>query len=166
MSFDDSDIRDFFKAAYKFAKETSDDPITHVGAVVVSVDLMASIGSNHFPLGVAATKDRTDRPQIHDYIMHGEETSIIAAARAGVPTAGATMFGPWAACRRCARQIIESGIVRLIRHKEMMDRTPDRWIADIRAADGMMREAGVEIIDWSGRVGGVTHLINGEVWKP
>jgi dCMP deaminase len=159
-------IRGYFGSAYRYASLHSDDPNTHVGAIILAADGRMSIGANAFPIGVKITQQRQQRPVKYDYLLHAEESAIIEAARDEVSTIGATMLAPWAACSRCGRQIIQAGITRLIRHTEMMQRTPEKWIADIKLADEMMIEAGVEIVEWSGVVGNCKHLLNDEVWRP
>lgn len=162
-------IRERLRYAYLVAAKYSQDPLTNVGAVIAPAAPFSSwvSGANTFPAGATVTPERQQRPLIHDYIVHGEEAAILSAAsRHNISTAGATMYAPWASCLRCARQIIQSGIARLVRHKEMMDRTYGKWGEEIAKADAMMIEAGVEIVTWSGKVGECSHLMNGETWSP
>ena len=72
------------------------------------------------------------------------------------------MYAPWSACADCARAIIGAGIERLVRHKDMMLLTPERWMDTILVAETMLEEAGVEVYDYAGHLG-VQILFDGEL---
>ena len=109
---------------------------------------------------------RLERPKKYAFIEHAERNAIYAAACKGEATAGGTLYCPWYACADCARAIIQAGIVRVIGHKQMFDRTPEHWKETIAYGNEMFREAGVEALQYDGPIGECTALINGEVWNP
>lgn len=134
---------DYLYAAYRYASTHSQDPSTHNGAVLVTVDGTKIFGANHFPRGVRTEADRFERPKKYAYMEHAERDVVYKAASAGIKTDGATLYVPWYACADCARAIIEAGIFRVVGHQQMFDKTPDRWKASIADGDVMLAEAGV-----------------------
>lgn len=161
-------IRDQLRAAYRIAWTESDDPDTKNGAVLVEPALRAVVigAANAIPHGVDKHPQRLLRPLKYDYIAHAERAVITRAACYGIATAGKWLVCPWAACTVCAQTIIDAGIRRVITHKAMMDRTPERWADNIVTAQKMLREAGVAFEVYEGEIGGVDALMNGEEWKP
>lgn len=157
---------ELLRSAYIHAAR-SDDPDTHNGAVLVNPEgLVIATGCTRFPRGVDKLRVRYVRPTKYRYIEHAERNVIHVAARAGRSTEGATMYCPWFACHDCARAICEAGIVRVVGHKPMLDQTTARWKDSVDAGFAMMREAGVEIDLYDGRIGGVSHKFNNEIWYP
>lgn len=159
--------RNFFRLAYLCAKTLSDDPHTQNGAVLVSPEgNVLGKGANQFPAGVKVIAERQERPLKYDFMVHAEQAAILAAARFGQPTIGATLYCPWAACMACARFIIHAGIVRVITHAEMHRKTPERWQTEIERAVDLFAEAGVEYTQVKGGVGGVCVLFDEKEWSP
>lgn len=160
---------DYLWLAYRYASTHSDDPSTHNGAVLVPLQGDIIYGTNHFPRGVLKTPDRLERPKKYAYMEHAERDTILKAADNGVQTRGATLYVPWYACADCARAIIEAGIIRVVGHKQMFDKTPERWRVSIADGDIMLDEAGVmrDVLD----VADVSHgefkvLFDGAYWSP
>jgi dCMP deaminase len=156
--------------AYRYASTHSDDPSTHNGAVLVPVDGSLIYGTNHLPCGVKKTPDRLERPKKYAYMEHAERDVILQAARRGIKTEGATLYVPWYACADCARAIIEAGIKRVVGHKQMFDKTPERWKASIADGDVMLDEAGVmrDVLHCErvAQPGEFQVLFDGEYWTP
>lgn len=105
---------EYFISMAKLVAKKSKDPSTQVGNVVVGPDMeLRSSGFNGFPRGVHDDlEERWERPDKYDYVSHGEENSVMQAARVGVSLLGCTMFfdcEPYP-CARCANAIIQSGI--------------------------------------------------------
>jgi dCMP deaminase len=157
------------------AKMNSDDPSTQCGAVLVPAgpagyrNTQVCFGTNHFPKGVKVTPDRlADRDTKLFYMVHAERDVIYKAALRGISTLDATLYVPWFACADCAQAIIQSGITRVVGHQAVMDKTPERWMESIQAADQMLDEAGVKreyytrsIFDNDFKV-----LFDGGLWTP
>ena len=163
----DEYIKETFRVIYKQTSLYSKDPVTQVGALIVNEDESRSVyGANRPPPSVKLTDERRERPAIYGYINHAEEDSVFRCAKQGVSAEGAIMYAPWSACLKCAKSIISAGIYTLVRHKEMMEKTPAKWIDDIKFGDSLLREANVEIIEWSGVVGDCTNMFGGEIWLP
>lgn len=157
-------IADALRGAYRVALE-SPDPSTQCGSVLFDKDLnFVSSGSNTFTKGVESTPERLERPLKYSYVEHAERNSIYAAVQLGAEPH--VMVAPWAACTECARAIVQSGIKVLVRHKQASDRSPERWIESINFADTILRDGGVEIIDFNGSLNAVEIWHCEERWTP
>lgn len=180
-----SEISNRFRACYEAAEEHSDDPRTKLGAMVVvpierinSRDLLDAIGCsgvpterqvvgvNHLPNGFKITPERLETPAKYENIIHAEEDAIFRCCYNGYRTHGLIMVAPWACCKRCARAIVSAGLRGLITHQECMDRCPDHWKQSVDEGLAMLAECGVKHKSVSGKIGGVKHLMNGEIWYP
>lgn len=159
---------DLLRDAYRYAWEYSEDPNTKNGAVFVAANGNSNrLGANRFPDGVDVREDRLSNRIIKlMYIEHAERDAIYRAVSYGIPTVGGTLYSPWSACPDCAKAIIGVGIKTVVRHKQCCERTPERWKQPIEIADQMFKEAGVEVIEYDGKIGDCESIINGERWEP
>lgn len=152
--------------AYKIARN-SEDPSTQVGVVLLDQnDTVLSDGWNEFPHGVAP---RWERPAKYDYIEHAERNAIFCAARLGVGTVGATMVCTWGPCISCARAIIQAGVVRFITHHDCVLFGMQHGLNwnDLSVAQSMLIEAGIEVIDYEGRMhASLSIRHSGYIFKP
>ena len=123
----------------------SKDPSTKVGCVVVGSDReIRSTGFNGFPRGIKDTSERLDdREQKYPLICHAEENAIMHAARVGVSLKGCVAYVTWPPCTRCARSLIQAGVVEVV-FPEDID-VPERWVAAFDMSMSMMKEAGLEV---------------------
>lgn len=123
------------------AAETSADPSTRVGAVLVSPDgAFLAAGANNFPPGVQRNQARdADRDWRLRATVHAEADAIL---NAGGSAAGATLYCTLFPCANCAALAIRAGISRLVAPDAP---TPERWAADMAVAEEILAEAGVEI---------------------
>ena len=123
----------------------SKDPSTKVGCVVVGEDReIRSTGFNGFPRGIADDAARLeDREQKYPLICHAEENAIMHAARIGLSLKGCTAYVTWPPCTRCARSLIQAGVVEVVYPEEI--EVPERWMADFDMSTSMMGEAGLNI---------------------
>jgi dCMP deaminase len=164
----------WLRTAYENARDFSDDPSTHNGAVLVpdgNISNLPCFGANHFPQGVEVTPERlADRDTKLLFMEHAERDAIFTAAIRGISTLNATLYVPWFSCAPCARAIVSAGIARVVGHKQMMDKTPERWVASIKAGDVILDEACVQRIYYDGPIFNATEnfqvLFNGEFWTP
>jgi dCMP deaminase len=117
----------------------SKDPSTKVGAVIVRPDrTVASLGYNGFPRGIVDTDERLNNRDIkYDLVVHGEINAILTARE---PLHGYCLYTwPFLTCKKCALQVIQAGIVRVV--APFVDN--ERWNASIRDAQAIYDEAGV-----------------------
>ena len=123
----------------------SKDPSTKVGCVVVGADReIRSTGFNGFPRGIDDSLERLqNREEKYPLICHAEENAIMHAARVGVSLKGCVAYVTWPPCTRCARSLIQAGVVEVV-FPEDID-VPERWVADFDMSMSMMKEAGLEV---------------------
>ena len=134
----------FFQMA-ELVGSWSKDPSTKVGCVVVGGDReIRSTGFNGFPRGISDDMDRlTDREKKYPLICHAEENAIMHAARIGVSLKGSTAYVTWPPCSRCARSLIQAGIVEIVYPET--NGIPERWQDDFNTSNGMLHEAGIQV---------------------
>lgn len=181
-------LRDAYVAATH-----SPDPSTQNGALIVSMPQTSGLTSgayqilgsdcNRFPKNVLSTPAHWNDRQVKYKRVHHAERTVLGTVRRlhGLSHFdGKTMVCPWAACSNCAQEIIEEGISRLVTHKQAHERgleaerramksgATDRmaWAEDIQEAYKMFREAGVEIVEFDGKVDGPQVLHGGQLWTP
>lgn len=154
-----SDV-DYLREACLYAVERSEDGSTQVGAVLVSVSGKVLFAANRMPPGIARHAHRAERPAKTMFLEHAERAALYKAAAHGVPTAGARLYAPWAACTDCARAIIACGVKEVVGLITLRNATPERWRSTIWTADQMLSEAGVGI-RWVNERVGVTVLFDG-----
>ena len=123
----------------------SKDPSTKVGCIVVGEDReIRSTGFNGFPRGIADDSERLeDREQKYPLICHAEENAIMHAARIGLSLKGCTAYVTWPPCTRCARSLIQAGVVEVVYPTKI--EVPERWQKDFDMSTSMMKEAGIKI---------------------
>ena len=162
--------KSFLRKAYDYAWKNSIDPSTKTGALIVDTNLneIISYGVNHFTPNVNPTEEQIkDKQWKKENIIHAEPSAIFAAAANGSkPTRGAVMYMPWVPCTPCANAIIDAGIKRLIGHREMIIKTPERWWASLDYALNLLEKSGVKTFMYSGKIGGVKSLVDDLEWSP
>ncbi|MBI31603.1 MAG: deoxycytidylate deaminase [Euryarchaeota archaeon] len=121
----------------------SKDPSTKVGCVVVGADReIRSTGFNGFPRGIEDSMERLeDREMKYPLICHAEENAIMHAARIGISLKDCVAYVTWPPCTRCARSLIQAGVVEVVFPKDID--IPERWVEDFDRSLSMMKEAGV-----------------------
>lgn len=95
-----------------------------VGAVIVKDGRILSTGYNGTPAGYKNCCDHWDgqyTPEHHNwsktYEIHAEMNAIIWAARKGISIEGATIYVTLEPCADCSKNIIQSGIKRIVYEK-------------------------------------------------
>ena len=123
----------------------SKDPSTKVGCIVVGEDReIRSTGFNGFPRGICDDSERLSNRELkYPLICHAEENAIMHAARIGVSLKSCTAYVTWPPCTRCARSLIQAGVVEVV-YPESCE-VPERWQADFEMSTEMMKEAGLTI---------------------
>jgi dCMP deaminase len=129
----------------RVVSEWSKDPRAQVGAVVVARRGVGAIalGYNGFPVGVEDSAERLNNKKIKlDMIVHAEQNALlIAGARAERTTL--LVYGK-PICARCAGQIIQAGVSRVVAIDPGVDRESSWFKTGIIAVE-MLREAGVTV---------------------
>lgn len=95
-----------------------------VGAVIVKDGRILSTGYNGTPAGYQNCSDFWDGKYTKDhhdwsktYEIHAEMNAIIWAARKGISIEGATIYVTLEPCSECSKNLIASGIVRIVYEK-------------------------------------------------
>lgn len=131
----------------EYISEWSKDRSRGVGAVIVNDDKrVVAFGYNGFPSGVDDNiEERHERPAKYDWTVHAEENAITNAARIGVATKDTTMYLNLFPCARCAGNVINAGIKRVVVSKEP-NYDDEKYGHEFRVSKSKLMEAGVEII--------------------
>ena len=168
MEHDNPMNRVYLRHAYETAMDKSQDPHTQVGAVLVHDELgIVSTGANKLCNRIKETPDKLEYPKKKMYMEHAERNAIFLAAERGASTRGLTMYCPWFSCLECSKAIVQCGIKKVVGHKELYDLTPERWLESIEQGHALLKEAKVEMVIWSGKIGnGVSIQFNGETFNP
>lgn len=131
----------WLRLAQHYANEGSKDPSTKVGCVIVRPDRTpASWGVNGFPRGIADTPERlNDRPTKYDLTIHAELNALLFLRE---PAVGYSCYSTFAPCIRCAVNIIQKGIQRVIFYGS----ENERWAEEQARSICLFTEAGLETL--------------------
>ena len=127
----------------------SKDRSTKVGAIIVGPNKeVRTTGFNGFPRGVDDdVEERHERPTKYIYTAHAEENCISNAAMVGVSLLDCVMYLNWeptAVCSRCARAVINSGLVAIIGPNKQFPSKNKDWQEDFKHSTLMLNERGVK----------------------
>jgi len=101
-----------------------------------------STGFNGFPRGIEDTAERlNNREMKYPMICHAEENAIMHAARIGISLKGCTAYVTWPPCSRCARSLIQAGVLEVVYPAD--SEIPERWQEDFEIATSMFNESGI-----------------------
>ena len=119
----------------------SKDPSTQVGARITRGKILVSEGFNGPPAGMQ-DDPAIDRETKLRRTLHAEQNAILYAQR---DLTGCMMYVTHHPCARCAAQIAQAGIKRVVCN------APDpafavRWADDIAEAQLILTHAGVELV--------------------
>lgn len=121
----------------------SKDPRTQVGCVIVDNDnRIISTGFNGFPVGIQDDDRLVDRDTKLELIIHAEVNALTFARR---DLTGCTLYvWPIPPCSRCAVQIIQAGIKRVVSPK-----ATGTWRLSCNVGNDLFKEAGVEYVEYN-----------------
>lgn len=115
--------RNFINIAHEIA-QASKCVSKHVGAVIVRDGRILSTGYNGTPAGYTNCCDHWDGKYTEEhhlwsktYEIHAEMNAIIWAAREGIRIKDATIYVTLEPCSECSKNIIASGIKRIVYDK-------------------------------------------------
>lgn len=165
---ENTECRDFLRAAYIYGFQNSKDKSTKNGAVLVKDGKIISYGTCGLPvwIGIKDEPERYERPLKYSFAAHAERDAIFNAAKKGVKIEGAVLYVPWYSCSDCAIAIASSGIEAVIGHEAPYLQTPERWQDPIDIGMQILHEAGVKTMIYKGKIGGTKSILNGEPFEP
>ncbi|NQY52268.1 MAG: dCMP deaminase [Campylobacteraceae bacterium] len=112
--------KNFINIAHEISK-ASKCVSKQVGAVIVKDGRILSTGYNGTPAGFTNCNDHWDGKYTKDhhewsktYEIHAEMNAIIWAARKGISIEGASIFVTLEPCSECSKNLIASGITRIV----------------------------------------------------
>jgi dCMP deaminase len=148
---------DWAKRFMNLAKEACDwskDPSTQHGAVIVDSDHnIRAIGCNGFPRKIVDSPARfADRAVKLKIVVHAEVNACVSCARTGVSALNTTLYVTAQPCAPCASVMIQAGIIKVVINRDDEDAAfNERWADDIALARQILKEAGVQTVDYHDR---------------
>ena len=117
-----------------------------VGAVIVKDGRIISTGYNGTPAGYQNCSDFWDGKYTKDhhdwsktYEIHAEMNAIIWAARKGISIEGATIYVTLEPCSECSKNLIASGIKRIV-YEKSYEHTNSQIISKFLKDNGVVIE--------------------------
>ncbi len=140
--------RVYLRQAYIHAQAKSQDTNTQNGALIIfpSSGIIAA-DVNRYP----SIRETESDPK-YDYIEHAARSVIYKCASKGLSTLNTHLYSPFIICPDCSRAVILSGIRRVVSHKTIWDKTPDRWKSKCNIGINILESAGVEVLLFDGKV--------------
>ena len=92
-----------------------------VGALIVKDRMIISDGYNGTPTGFENICEDDDN-YTKWYVLHAEANAIMKVAASTQSSQGATLYITLSPCKECSKLIFQSGIRRLVYHKEYKDK--------------------------------------------
>jgi len=72
---------------------------------------------------------------------------------------------PWFPCTACAQSIVDSGIVKLVSHKDMLI-LGNGEVFKFDKSYEILKEGGVDLVMFNGKIGDCKAMYMGKVWEP
>ena len=91
-----------------------------VGALIVKNNMIISDGYNGTPTGFENICE-DDENYTKWYVLHAEANAIMKVSASTQSSEGATLYVTLSPCRECSKLIFQSGIKRVVYHKEYKD---------------------------------------------
>lgn len=147
--------------------QMSKDPNTKLGAVIIGPDEeLRSSGYNSFPRGLNDDMAvRMEKPEKYFWYEHAEQNAIFNAVRIGVSLKGCVMYCQGIPCADCARAVVQSGIKKVVVHKQWNDGNNAKWQESCARSKQMFKECGVQLVEWEGEILPTTGFRHGEIME-
>ena len=140
---------EYFMGVAQLSGHRSKDPNTQVGCCIVSDNnKILSMGYNGFPRGCSDEDFPWDREgeeldtTKYAYVTHAELNAILNYR--GGSLEGSSLYVSLFPCNECAKDIIQTGIKRVVYDSDKYEGTPSS-----RAARRMFDAAGIEYVPYS-----------------
>lgn len=160
----------FMTLAYIISRK-SKDPSTNVGSIIVGPDKeIRSTGYNGLPRKIQDKKERYINKEYKYFSAnHAEENAILHCARIGVSAKGCTLYTTWIPCARCAKAIIQAGIIEVIYDNNFPGNkieNQNNWIESMKISKELLLEADIVLRGFSGKLLKVRGLYQGIKYLP
>lgn len=131
-----------------YIASASKDPSTQVGSVIVKSDkTILGLGYNGFPRNIKDTPERLkDRDIKYKYMVHAEANALHNCN--SNPVGGILFVWPLPPCSKCAGQIIQAGIRRVV-WTGLTNSLKERWEKDTNLSKEMLTEAGLSWVEYN-----------------
>lgn len=106
----------FFMGVAVLSADLSYDPKTKVGAVITRDGNILSFSYNGTPSGTN-NNTRDGNMETLPEVLHAETNALGKMMRAGISTAGCTLYSTREPCIHCAKLIYQAGIRRVVFHE-------------------------------------------------
>lgn len=140
----DLDFENYMKEAMLEASK-SKDPRTKVGTVIVKDDMIIARGHNHMSVKFFDNDEYwNDQAKKQMYVIHSETDALWngISSDQNENYSESTLFVTLAPCNDCAKQILKSGIKRVV-YLAFRDKKKYHCAAQ------MMREGGIVLVDYT-----------------
>lgn len=120
----------FFMGVAELASKRSKDPNTQCGACIVNPsNHIVSVGYNGLPQGMVDAEQYWKKPDKYEYVVHAEENAIL---NTNCDLHNCTIYiftnKGYYPCSKCARDIIQKGIIEVVLpFKIMQDTEQYEW---------------------------------------
>lgn len=123
----------------------SKDPHKKVGSIFLNPDTLQilSTGYNGFPRKVKEHKQRWNKKNKYDWVVHSELNGIFNATRNGVNLENSILFTTKFPCNECSKGIIQSGIKEIYTYKP--DLNHKIWGEKSKISLQMFKETNINI---------------------
>lgn len=131
------DFDRYFMGIAIAVRERADCLGTKVGAVIVVDRRVVSTGYNGTPSGMkncteggcyrCRERDKYGPGEAYDrcICVHAEQNALVTAARLGIPVGGGVVYTTLKPCFTCLKEILQSGIVRVVYLRDWQHPDPD-----------------------------------------
>ena len=149
---EDRDAR-YLTDVWNMAAQHSQDPNTQVAAALVTwAGGIVLAGWNELPPSLCG-RNYPKTPDSKNYCFeHAERRVLYKSVANKLDVTGLQMYGTWIGCSECARAIIQFGISRVVTFRRILQMTPARWKPSVVNGLEMLRDSGVEVIGWEGKI--------------
>lgn len=144
---------EYFMGTAILASTRSKDPKNRVGACIINDDKkILSIGYNGLTKGMddnrfdwlSSGEETGEKMKIKDYfVVHAERNAILNSRGSGDDLEGGTLYVTWFPCTECAKEIIQSGIKKVV-YLRMYSKQDL-----VKISKKMFEAAGIEVVQYN-----------------
>jgi dCMP deaminase len=133
-----------FLSLCRHISEWSKDPSTKVGAIITDGIKVISLGFNGLPQQIPDYPELLNSREVkYKHIIHAETNAILTAHR---NLSGCTIYTfPFLPCTRCASEIVQSGISRVV----SIVCQEERWKAELAESRHFMKLCGMDVAEYT-----------------